>query len=71
MALNGSGMPAEWATLLDSSKNLNLSHRGPRINRTLKGIEKEAQRLAASKSAKHVPANLLCVGLYPYPDTVD
>eukprot|EP01083_Nonionella_stella_P287549 978816_1 len=47
----------EWQNLLASSK-INLSQTNVRINRSLTGIEKEAQRLS-SKSSRHVPANQL------------
>ena len=48
----------EWRNLLQSSANLNLTHASSRINRSLRGIEKEAQRLA-SKTSRHVPTNQL------------
>jgi len=48
----------EWRNLLDSSANLSQGASGPRINRTLKGIEKEAHRLSSSR-AHHVPATQL------------
>ena len=43
----------EWRNLLDSSASLSHGVSGPRINRTLKGIEKEAHRLSSAR-AHHV-----------------
>jgi len=44
----------DWKHLTESSKNLNLGqYQTPRINRSLQGIEAEAQRLS-SRPARHV-----------------
>jgi len=48
----------DWRNLLESSRNLTVPHASSRINRSLKGIEKEAQRLS-SRASRHVPSNQL------------
>ena len=50
----------EWRNLLESSTNLIPQHSTSRIQRSFKGIEKEAQRLS-SKQSRHVAANQLFV----------
>lgn len=51
----------EWRHLLDSSKNLAQGVvGGARINRTLKGIQKEAHRLSSAR-AHNVSATQLYV----------
>ena len=47
-------MMEDWKHLTESSKNLNLGqYETPRINRSLLGIEAEAQRLS-SRPSRHV-----------------
>ena len=54
-------MDEDWKHLTESSLNLNLGqYQTPRINRSLQGIEAEAQRLS-SRPSKHVSNKQLYV----------
>ena len=53
-SMNPLSMDTEWSNLIELSTSLIPQDGAPRIQRSLRGIEKEAQRLG-SKQKKRVP----------------